>query len=333
MRRYLMRRILMLVPVLFGVTLIVFALMYLTPSDPAQMMLGPNATPSAYKQMKADMGLDKPFIVQYFRFLFGYRHDVFGYRGLVFGDLGRSYVSNRNVFELILTSFPNTLVLATGALLSATLIGVPIGILSATLPYSILDMVFTVLALLGASMPVFWAAMVLIYTFANNLRIFPAMSNPGQFASLVLPIVTLSMHSMAVIMRMTRSSMLEVMGQDYIRTARVKGMDEKVVIFKHALRNALIPVVTVAGLQFGQLLGGAVLTEKIFSYPGLGTIMVDAIYQKDTPQILGSVCFVALTFTIINLLVDILYGFIDPRIKTMYMKKKKPAARPARSAP
>jgi len=139
---------------------------------------------------------------------------------------------------------------------------------------------------------------------------------------LVLPIVTLSMYSMAIIMRMTRSSMLEVMEQDYIRTARVKGMDEKVVIFKHALKNALIPVVTVAGLQFGQLLGGAVLTEKIFSYPGLGTIMVDAIYQKDTPQILGSVCFVALTFTFMNLLVDILYGFIDPRIKTTYTKKK-----------
>jgi peptide/nickel transport system permease protein len=329
-----MRRILMLIPVLFGVTLIVFALMYITPSDPAQMMLGPNATPAAYTQMKADMGLDKPFFVQYFQFLFGYRHPVFGYKGLLFGDLGRSYISNRNVFELILSSFPNTLVLAAGALFFAILLGVPIGIFSATRPYSVLDMFFTVFALLGASMPVFWAAMVLIYTFANNLRIFPAMSNPGNFVSLVLPIVTLSMYSMAIIMRMTRSSMLEVMEQDYIRTARVKGMDEKVVVFKHALRNALIPVVTVAGLQFGHLLGGAVLTEKIFSYPGLGTIMVDAIYQKDTPQILGSVCFVALTFTIINLLVDILYGFIDPRIKTSYQKKKKAGAgtAPKRSA-
>ncbi len=316
----------MLVPVLFGVTLIVFGLLYITPSDPAQMMLGPNATPAAYTQMKADMGLDKPFLVQYVRFLFGYKHPVFGYRGLLFGDLGRSYISNRNVFELILSSFPNTLILAAGALFLALAIGVPIGILSATRHYSAWDMVFTVFALLGASMPVFWAAMVLIYTFANNLRIFPAMSNPGDFVSLILPIITLSMYSMAIIMRMTRSSMLDVMEQDYIRTARVKGMDEKVVIFKHALRNALIPVVTVAGLQFGQLLGGAVLTEKIFSYPGLGSIMVDAIYQKDTPQILGSVCFIALSFTIINLLVDILYGFIDPRIKSTFGKKKaKPA--------
>lgn len=322
----------MLVPVLFGVTLIVFGLLYITPSDPAQMMLGPNATPAAYTQMKADMGLDKPFVVQYIRFLFGYQHPIFGYKGLLFGDLGRSYISNRNVFELILSSFPNTLILAAGALFLALVIGVPIGILSATRHYSAWDMVFTVFALLGASMPVFWAAMVLIYTFANNLRIFPAMSNPRDFMSLVLPIVTLSMYSMAIIMRMTRSSMLDVMEQDYIRTARVKGMDEKVVIFKHALRNALIPVVTVAGLQFGQLLGGAVLTEKIFSYPGLGSIMVDAIYQKDTPQILGSVCFIALTFTIINLLVDILYGFIDPRIKSTFGRKKaKPAAARSRA--
>lgn len=326
MNKYLLRRIIMLVPVLFGVTLIVFALMYITPSDPAQMMLGPNASPAAYKQMKADMGLDKPFLVQYAHFLFGYQHPVFGYRGLLLGDLGRSYISNRNVFELILSSFPNTLILASGALILALALGIPIGILSATRPHSILDMFFTVFALLGASMPVFWAAMVLIYTFANKFRIFPALSNPRDLLSLVLPTVTLSMYSMAVIMRMTRSSMLEVMEQDYIRTARVKGMEERIVITKHALRNALIPVVTVAGLQFGQLLGGAVLTEKIFSYPGLGTIMVDAIYQKDTPQILGSVCFVALIFTFINLLVDILYGFIDPRIKTAYGKAKKRTA-------
>ncbi|MCX8013872.1 MAG: ABC transporter permease, partial [Rectinema sp.] len=297
--------------------------MYITPSDPAQMMLGANATTAAYTQMRADMGLDKPFLVQYAHFLFGYKHPVFGYRGLILGDLGRSYVSNRNVFELILSSFPNTLVLATGALVLALVLAIPIGIISATKPYSAIDMVFTVFALLGASMPVFWIAMVLIYTFANNLRIFPAMANPGNFSSLILPIITLSMYSMAIIMRMTRSSMLEVMQQDYIRTARVKGMDENVVIFKHALRNALIPVVTVAGLQFGSLLGGAVLTEKIFSYPGLGSIMVDAIYQKDTPQILGSVCFVAITFTIINLFVDILYGFIDPRIKSAFTTRKK----------
>jgi len=324
MLKYMAKRILMLAPVLLGVTFIVFALMYLTPSDPAQIMLGANASPAAYAQMRADMGLDQPFIVQYLRFLFGYKHPIFGYKGLVFGDLGRSYVTNRNVFELILSSFPNTMYLATGALILAIALGVPIGILSATKPYSTVDMVFTVFALLGASMPSFWVAMVLIYVFANKLGIFPAMASPYHFTSLILPMVTLSLYSMAILMRMTRSSMLEVMRQDYIRTARVKGMSEGVVIRKHALRNALIPIITVAGLQFGSLLSGAVLTEKIFSYPGIGSIMVDAIYQKDTPQILGSVCFVAIIFTLINLIVDILYGLIDPRVKASISKTRKP---------
>lgn len=313
----------MLVPVLLGVTFIVFALMYITPSDPAQMMLGANASPAAYAQMRADMGLDKPFIVQYLHFLFGYKHAVFGYKGLLFGDLGRSYVTNRHVFELILSSFPNTVYLATGALVISLAVGIPIGILSATKPYSFVDMIFTVFALIGASMPVFWIAMVLIYTFANQLRIFPAMANPHQFVSLILPMVTLALYSTAIIMRMTRSSMLEVMRQDYIRTARVKGISEQAIIRKHALPNALIPILTVAGLQFGALLGGAVLTEKIFSYPGIGSIMVDAIYQKDTPQILGSVCFVAIVFTLVNLLVDVLYGVVDPRVQVSGSKAKK----------
>jgi peptide/nickel transport system permease protein len=312
----------MLVPVLIGVTFLVFSLMYITPSDPAQMMLGANASPAAYAQMRMDMGLDKPFFVQYIRFLFGYKHPVFGYRGLVFGDLGRSYITNRYVFELILSSFPNTVLLATGALIMALVLGVPIGIISATRPYSFIDMLFTVLALLGASMPTFWVAMVLIYFFANKLGIFPAMSDPKQAISLILPMVTLSLNSMAILMRMTRSSMLEVMEQDYIRTARVKGMDEKVVIRKHALRNALIPIITIAGLQFGALLSGAVLTEKIFAYPGIGSIMVDAIYLKDTPQILGSICFVAIVFTLVNLVVDILYGLVDPRVKETKRKSK-----------
>lgn len=312
----------MLVPVLVGVTFLVFSLMYITPSDPAQMMLGANASPAAYAQMRNDMGLDKPFLLQYFHFLFGYKHAIFGYKGLVFGDLGRSYITNRYVFELILSSFPNTALLATGALLMAIMIGVPIGILSATMPYSFIDMFFTIIALLGASMPTFWVAMVLIYFFANKLGIFPAMSDPRDFNSLILPMVTLSLNSMAILMRMTRSSMLEVMEQDYIRTARVKGLDESVVITKHALRNALIPIITIAGLQFGALLSGAVLTEKIFAYPGIGSIMVDAIYVKDTPQILGSICFIAIIFTLVNLLVDIMYGLIDPRVKETRPKAK-----------
>jgi peptide/nickel transport system permease protein len=324
MLKYIAKRILMLVPVLLGVTFIVFSLMYLTPSDPAQQMLGANASPAAYAQMRHDMGLDQSFIRQYLHFLFGYGHPVFGYKGLFLGDLGRSYVTNRHVFELILSSFPNTVKLALGAFALSLGLGVPIGVLSAVKPYSLLDMVFTVLALVGASMPVFWSAMVLIYVFANKMSIFPAMASPSSMISLVLPVVTLTLYSMPIIMRMTRSSMLEIMRQDYIRTARVKGMPEMVVIRKHAFRNALIPILTVAGLQFGILLGGAVLTEKIFSYPGIGSIMVDAIYQKDTPEILGCVCFVAVVFTLVNLLVDILYGTVDPRVKEAAQRTSNP---------
>lgn len=324
MLKYIAKRILMLVPVLLGVTFIVFSLMYLTPSDPAQQMLGANASPAAYAQMRHDMGLDQSFIRQYLHFLFGYQHAVFGYKGLFLGDLGRSYVTNRHVFELILSSFPNTVKLALGAFALSLGLGVPIGVLSAVKPYSVVDMVFTVLALVGASMPVFWSAMVLIYVFANKMGVFPAMANPSDMVSLVLPVITLTLYSMPIIMRMTRSSMLEIMRQDYIRTARVKGMPEMVVIRKHAFRNALIPILTVAGLQFGILLGGAVLTEKIFSYPGIGSIMVDAIYQKDTPQILGCVCFVAVVFTLVNLLVDILYGTVDPRVKEAAQRARNP---------
>jgi peptide/nickel transport system permease protein len=327
MLKFILRRLLLLVPVLLGVTFVVFGLMYITPNDPAQIMLGANFTPSAYKQMRMDMGLDKPFIIQYFRFLFGYKHEVFGFRGLLFGDLGRSYVTSRNVFELIFTSFPNTVLLASGAVLVAILIGVPIGILSATKPYSFVDMIFTVFALLGSSIPSFWFAMVLIYFFSIKLGILPSIANPENPLSLILPIVNLSLNSMAIIMRMTRSSMLGVMRQDYIRTARVKGLEEKVVIRKHALRNALLSVVTVAGLQFGRVLGGSVLTEAVFSYPGIGSIMVNAIYQKDTPQILGSVVFVAVNFSLINLAVDVIYGLIDPRVKATLIVAKKKASR------
>ncbi len=322
MLRYILKRLLMLIPVLLGVTFIVFSLLYITPGDPAMIVLGPNATPAAYEQMKKDMGLDAPFLVQYVRFLFGYEHEVFGYKGLLFGDLGRSYVTNRNVFEMILGSFPNTLLLATGALIFAALLGIPVGILSAVRQYSTLDMVSTVLALAGVAMPVFWLAMVLIYVFAETLGFLPSLADPRNPVSMILPITTLGLYSTALILRMTRSAMLEIMRTDYVRTARAKGMEEGVVVRKHALRNALIPIVTVVGLEFGALLGGAVLTEQIFAYPGIGTIMFKAIGEKDTPQILGSVCFVALVFTVVNLVVDILYGFIDPRVKASIQNSK-----------
>lgn len=327
MIKYIIRRLFQLIPVLLGVTLIVFTLTYISPGDPARLLLPQDASDAQVAELKHSMGLDRSFAVQYFHFLFGYDGpgDSFDYKGLWALDLGRSYVSNRPVFGTILERFPNTVLLTAVALLLSILISIPFGIISATRQYTKTDMAVTVAALIGISVPAFWLGMMLIWVFSVNLRWFPSLATPSNLWSIVLPALTLAAMNTAVQTRMTRSSMLEVVRQDYIRTARAKGLDEKKVIRVHALRNALIPVVTVIGLQVGQLLVGAVLTETVFSYPGIGTIMVDAIQRKDTPQILASVVFVALVFALVNLAVDILYAFIDPRIKAQYVgvgKKK-----------
>jgi peptide/nickel transport system permease protein len=328
MFHYIFRRIFQLIPVILGVTFIVFTLVHIAPGDPARMLLPQDATNEDVADMRSAMGLDRPFLLQYVHFLFGYDGpgESFDYKGLLRLDLGRSYVSNRPVFKTILDRFPNTALLSTTALFLSILISIPFGIISATRPYTKTDMTVTVLALVGISMPAFWLGMMLIWIFSVLLRLFPSLATPANLRSLILPAITLAAMSTAVQTRMTRSSMMEVIRQDYIRTARAKGLSEKKVIRKHALRNALIPVVTVIGLQVGQLMVGSVLTETVFSYPGIGTIMVDAINRKDTPQILASVVFMALVFALVNLLVDILYAFIDPRIRAQYVgaaKKKK----------
>jgi len=320
MLSYIIRRIFQLIPVVLGVTFIVFTLTYISPGDPARMLLPQDAKDEEVAAFRSAMGLDQPFIVQYYRFLFGYDGpgDSFDYKGLFLLDLGRSYVSNRPVFGTILERFPNTVLLSLLALSLSVVVAIPFGILSATRQYSHTDMAVTVLALVGISIPAFWLGMMLIWVFSVKLHLFPSLAVPSNLWSIVLPIITLAALSTAVQARMTRSSMLEVIRQDYIRTARAKGLSEEKVIHKHALRNALIPVVTVIGLQVGQLLVGAVLTETVFSYPGIGTIMVDAIQRKDTPQILASVVFMALVFAVVNLFVDVLYAFIDPRIRVQY---------------
>ena len=322
MIRYILGRILQLVPVILGVTFIVFTLTYISPGDPARLLLPQDASDEEVLFLKTSMGLDRSFVVQYVHFLFGYDGpgDSFDYKGLFALDLGRSYVSNRPVFGTILERFPNTVLLSSIALLLSILISIPFGIISATRQYTKTDMIVTVLALVGISMPAFWLGMMLIWIFSVQLGLFPSLAVPSNPLSIVLPAITLAAMSTAVQTRMTRSSMLEVIRQDYIRTARAKGLEESKVIRKHALRNALIPVVTVIGLQVGQLLVGAVLTETVFSYPGIGTIMVDAIHRKDTPQILASVVFMALIFAVVNLIVDVIYAFIDPRIKAQYIK-------------
>lgn len=307
MHKYVLRRLLLLIPVLLGVSLLVFTIMSLTPGDPAQLILGENAPKEAVFKLREEMGLNDPFLVQYFRFV----------GKAILGDFGRSYTTGREVFGEIFSRFPNTLVLAVIGIFISVCIGIPVGIISATRQYSFLDSFSMVLALLGVSMPVFWLGLMLILTFSVKLGWLPSGGFDG-LASLILPSATLGVGSAAIITRMTRSSMLEVIRQDYIRTARAKGVAEKVVINKHALKNALIPIITVVGLQFGGLLGGAVLTESVYSWPGVGRLMVDAIRQKDTPTVLAAVVFLAATFSIVNLLVDILYAYVDPRIKSQY---------------
>jgi peptide/nickel transport system permease protein len=284
------------------------------------MLLPQDAKDEEVANLRHTMGVDRPFIVQYYHFLFGFHSEggSYDYKGLFMLDLGRSYVSNRPVFGTILERFPNTVLLALLALSLSVVVAIPFGIISATRQYSKTDMTVTVLALVGISLPAFWLGMMLIWIFSVQLHLFPSLAVPSNLSSIVLPVITLAALSTAVQTRMTRSSMLEVVRQDYIRTARAKGLEEKKVIGKHALRNALIPVVTVVGLQVGQLLVGAVLTETVFSYPGIGTIMVDAIERKDTPQIMASVVFMAIIFAVVNLVVDILYAFIDPRIRVQY---------------
>jgi len=309
MLRFILRRLLLLIPVMIGVSLIIFSMLHLVPGDPAVMLAGGEQAPiEAVEQIREIMGFNDPFLVQFGRWI----------GNLVFHqDLGVSFRTNLSVFDEIVTRFPATFQLAGAAVLVSTSIGIPIGILSATKQYSIFDNVAMFIALLGVSIPGFWQGLLMILLFAVHLDWLPFGGLDG-FRYLIMPAITLGTGAAAMVARMTRSSMLEVIGQDYIRTARAKGQTERIIINKHALKNALIPIITVVGLQFGFLITGAIIAETVFTIPGLGRLMVDAINQRDHPVVQGSVLFVALSFSIVNLLVDILYAFVDPRIKSQY---------------
>lgn len=308
MLRYILRRTLFLIPVMLGVSFIVFSLIHFTPGDPAMVILGESAPPEAVEQLREEMGLNDPFLVQYGRYVFNVVTKL---------DFGRSYVSRRPVFNEIIGQFPNTVKLAALAVSVAMLIGIPAGVIAATHQNKWIDNVTMFFSLLGVSMPIFWQGILLILVFSLTLQWLPS-SGFNTWQQMILPSLTLGSGSAAIIARMTRSSMLEVYRQDYVRTARSKGLKERVVVTKHALKNALIPIVTVIGLQFGFLLGGAVLTESIFGIPGLGRLMVNSIRTKDMMIIQGGVLLIALTFSIINLFVDVLYAYLDPRIRSLY---------------
>lgn len=308
MIRYILRRILFLIPVIIGVAFCVFTLLYITPGDPARMILGDMATEEAIHNFREAEGLNAPFIVQFGNYL---------YKAVFKGDIGRSYVTRRPVMAEIMQAFPSTLKLSFFAILIAILIGIPCGILSAIKQYSIFDTITMILAMVGLSMPVFWLGLLLIILFSVHLGWLPS-SGFDTPRAMILPSLALAAQSISMVTRMTRSSMLEVINADYIRTARSKGQKEFVVITRHALHNALIPVVTLCGLQFGELLSGAILTESIFAIPGVGRIMVESIKMRDFPMVQGGVLFIAVAFSVVNLAVDLLYAFIDPRIKAQY---------------
>ncbi|HLN63857.1 MAG TPA: nickel ABC transporter permease [Symbiobacteriaceae bacterium] len=307
MLRYAARRLLLLVPVLLGVTLLVFAIFYLTPGDPARVVLGDQgqgATPEALEALRHQLGLDRPWYVQYGDFV----------ARAVQGDLGRSFRGDRPVATEVLTRFPATLQLTVVSLGLAALLGIPMGVLAAVKRNTWVDYLVMLAALLGVSLPTFWFGIMLMQLFALKWKALPP-SGTGTWQHMVLPAVTVALSSVAFIARMTRSALLDQLREDYVRTARSKGLQERVVIFGHALRNAFIPVLTTLGLQFGSLLGGAVVVESIFSLPGLGRLTVDAIKGRDLPMIQGAVLWVALIFSLVNLAVDMGYAALDPRIR------------------
>ncbi|SHE45756.1 peptide/nickel transport system permease protein [Desulfacinum infernum DSM 9756] len=332
MLSFIIRRILALIPTVFGISVLVFFMIHLVPGDPAEMMLGERASEQALKEVREQLGLDKPLHVQYGRFL----------SRLAQGDLGRALRTNEKITTEIAERFPATVELSIAAMIFAVTLGMLAGIMSATRQYSVFDYSSMVLSLVGVSMPIFWLGLVLMIIFSVHLgwlplsgrlsyhihiepitglyildslltRNWPALKDAVWH--IIMPAFTLSTIPMAIIARITRSSMLEVLRQDYIRTAKAKGLSPRVVHYKHALKNALIPVITVIGLQFGILLGGAILTETIFAWPGIGLWLLNAVYARDFNAVQGGTMLIATTFVTINMLVDILYAWINPRIK------------------
>ena len=303
MKFYILKRLFHSIFVLVGISLVVFIILHLT-GDPAALLMPMDATPEQVAQFRKEMGFTDPVIVQYWRF----------FKGTLRGDFGQSFRHSQPALDLVLERMPATIQLTFAALFLALVIAIPVGIISAIKRNSILDHIGMTGALLGQSTPVFWLGIMLILIFSVTFQLFPS-SGRGEIEHLVLPAITLGMFSMARTARMMRSSMLEVLGQEYIKTAKAKGLAPWIVILKHALKNASIPVVTIVGMELGTLLGGAVITETIFAWPGVGRLAIQAIYNRDYPVVQASVFILASIFVLVNLIVDLIYTYLDPRVK------------------
>jgi peptide/nickel transport system permease protein len=309
---YLVKRVLSIIPVLFGISIVTFTLIHLVPGDTVTIILGTNTTALSAATLRATFGLDRPAPVQYFIWLGGVLH----------GDFGQSMITGQAISTTITTRLPATMELTFAAMVLSLCIALPAGIIAAIRQYSAADYVGTSLALVGLSIPSFWLATILTIVFSVQWHILPPSgfvafpTDPvGNVKDLILPAVTLGTGLAAVVMRYTRSAMLEVVRQEYIKTARIKGLPERMVIFKHALRNALVPVITVIGLQTAYLLGGVVIIEQIFNWPGIGKLLLNAVYQRDYPMVQGVILVIATLFVLINLIVDVLYAYLNPRIR------------------
>jgi len=304
MKAYLIRRLIILLPVLLGVVTLVFSFIHLIPGDPVVSMLGEQASAAEVQKLRSQLKLDQPLYIQYLQYL----------KGLFRGNLGTSLITEKPVLSIILSHYPATIILALSALLIALAISLPAGVISATHRDKKADHLARLFALLGLSMPNFWLGPMLIIIFSLKLNLFP-VSGAGSLSHLVLPAITLGTALAAFLTRMTRSSMLEELSKDYIRTARAKGLSRRRIIYRHALKNALIPVVTLVGLQFGTLLTGAIITETIFSWPGIGRMTIQAIHQRDYPLVQGAILFISFSYILVNMLTDIAYAWLDPRIR------------------
>lgn len=297
----------MMIPVIIGVTIIIFLIMALSPGDPARLVLGEMASEESVANWREAHGLNDPLPIRYVNYM----------KNMLKGDLGTSYANGRSVATEISSRFPITLRLAIVGMIVALVIAIPLGVVSAVKQYSLIDGFATIFGMLGIALPSFWVALMMILLFSLKLNWLPSGGIEG-WQSMVMPAISIGFGCCANIMRITRSSMLEVIRTDYIRTAKSKGVKKRDIIGKHALRNVLIPVITVAGLQFGAMMGGAVIAETVFSWPGVGTYMISSIKAKDTPAVMGSIICFCIAFSLVNLLVDLVYGYIDPRIKSSY---------------
>ena len=312
MLRYIGKRLLWMIPVILGISLILFTIMELSPGDPARMLLGEYASQADVNALRQEMGLNDPFLTRYFAYLWN----------LVHGDFGVSYVTKVNCAVEIVNRFPATLKIAGLATLIAAVIGIPVGIISAVKQYSFADVAATTAAMIFTSIPPFWLGLMLILLFTLQLHLLPSVGS-DSWKNFIMPSLSMAAMLTSTLVRMTRSTMLEVIRQDYIRTAKAKGASPMRIIFKHALRNTMLPVVTILGLDFGNLLGGALIIENVFGISGLGTLMVDSVKSKDTPMLVASVLFASVVGGLVTLFVDVLYTYIDPRVKMQYVRASK----------